>query len=194
MKTRDIISRSKASFLLIDPQTSFVESAEVSESLLIRTRSMLQLCTAYSLPTVVTVENPIESKGVLPAILEDAVPSDASRFNKNTFDCLSEGIIKEKITTFNRPQILVAGCETDVCVMQTCLHLLSEGYTVFLVDDICFTSTKDDRLAKKRLSRAGVVFVTYKMVYYELLRSVDRDSLEGGTKKRLAECGAVDPD
>jgi nicotinamidase-related amidase len=193
MSNSAIIDRDKACFLLIDPQTSFIESSDTSDELLELLRSMLRLCGAYLLPTIVTIENPTDVKGLLPPILEDALPDGTYRFNKNTFDCMSELEIKEQIANLNRSHIVVAGCETDVCLMQSCLHLIDEGYTVFFVDDLCFTSTRDDRIAKERLTRAGVIFVSYKMVYYELLRSVDRSSLGSEVEQRLAACGAIEP-
>jgi hypothetical protein len=55
--------------------------------------------------------------------------------------------------------------------------LIEDGYEVFIADDMIFTPAVDAHVAKARLRQAGAIFVTYKMLYYELLRSVLRPEL-----------------
>ena len=56
--------------------------------------------------------------------------------------------------------MIVAGCETDVCVLQSCLGLLDLGYEVFAVEELLFSSAGDVAAAKARLRAEGVVFLT----------------------------------
>jgi nicotinamidase-related amidase len=69
--------------------------------------------------------------------------------------------------------MIVAGCETDVCVLQSCLGLLSLGYEVFVVEELIFSSARNVAAAIERMKAGGVVFISYKTLYYELLESVD---------------------
>ena len=69
--------------------------------------------------------------------------------------------------------MIVAGCETDVCVLQSCLGLLDLGYEVFVVEELMFSSAANVEAAIARMRNEGVKFVSYKGLYYELIESVD---------------------
>ena len=71
-----------------------------------------------------------------------------------------------------RRQLLVAGGETDVCVLQSVLSLLERGYQVFLLEDCLFSSEPHTAPAVARMRAAGAVPCTLKTAYYELMRSV----------------------
>ena len=67
----------------------------------------------------------------------------------------------------------MAGCETDVCVLQSCLGLLGLGYDVYVVEELVFSSSRNVDAAIARMKAAGAVFLTYKSLYYELIEAVD---------------------
>ena len=69
--------------------------------------------------------------------------------------------------------MIVAGCETDVCVLQSCLGLLSLGYEVYVVEELLFSSSRNVDSAIARMKAEGAIFLTYKSLYYELVESVE---------------------
>ena len=75
----------------------------------------------------------------------------------------------------DRAQVVVAGIEAHVCLLQTALELMEEGKEVYVVAD-CVGSRRDaDRdLALARVRQEGVRIVSREMVVYEWLG-------EGGT-------------
>ena len=93
-------------------------------------------------------------------------------FEKNFFDLTKDKKIRAHLEQLNRKQVVLAGCETDVCVLQSCLGLLSLGYEVYLVEELLFSSSRNVESAIARMQVAGAVFLTYKSLYYELLESV----------------------
>jgi hypothetical protein len=73
-----------------------------------------------------------------------------------------------------RGSIVLAGCETHVCLMQTALDLLDEEFDVFVVTDACGSRTERNRdAAFDRLASAGAELVTTEMVAFEWLRTAD---------------------
>ena len=73
-----------------------------------------------------------------------------------------------------RGSIVLAGCETHVCLMQTALDLLEEEFEVWVVTDACGSRTERNRdAAFDRLAGAGCELVTTEMVAFEWLRSVE---------------------
>ena len=73
-----------------------------------------------------------------------------------------------------RNSIVLAGCETHVCLMQTALDLLDEEFEVWVVTDACGSRTDRNRdAAFDRLAAAGAELVTTEMVAFEWLRSAE---------------------
>lgn len=70
-----------------------------------------------------------------------------------------------------RESIVLAGCETHVCLLQTALGLLEEELEVWVVTDACGSRGERDRdAAFDRLAGAGAELVTTEMVAFEWLR------------------------
>ena len=73
-----------------------------------------------------------------------------------------------------RNTIVMAGCETHVCFLQTALDLLDEEFEVWVVTDACGSRTERNRdAAFDRLAGAGAELVTTEMVAFEWLRTAD---------------------
>lgn len=73
-----------------------------------------------------------------------------------------------------RGSIVVAGCETHVCLLQTALELLEEEFEVWVVTDACASRTERNRdAAFDRLAGAGAELVTTEMVVFEWLRTAE---------------------
>ena len=87
--------------------------------------------------------------------------------------------------------MIVAGCETDVCVLQSCLGLLSLGYEVFLMEELVFSSSRNVEAAMARMNNEGVVFSTYKTLFYELIEAVEG---ERTVEKKFAGFGPFPED
>ncbi len=163
----------RAALVLIDVQPLFIGLMHGEhEPLLARLEHLLLLARTYEIPVLATFEHPVDSNGWLPERLERVFPPDSGRFVKRTFNLCSEPEIREAVDGLGRDQMIVAGSETDVCVLQSSLGLLEMGHQVFLVEDCLFTAEPNDGPALRRLQQAGTIPLTYKMLHYELKRTV----------------------
>ena len=73
-----------------------------------------------------------------------------------------------------RNMVVIAGCETHVCLMQTALELLEDEFDVWVVTDACGSRTERNRdAAFDRLAGAGAELVTTEMVLFEWLRTCE---------------------
>ena len=92
--------------------------------------------------------------------------------DKTSFSCMDEPVFAEALENSTKGTVILAGIEAHICVVQTALDLIREGYRVALVTD-CIDSR--DPLNKERtilrLAQEGVVITTYESVLYELLGS-----------------------
>jgi nicotinamidase-related amidase len=68
--------------------------------------------------------------------------------------------------------VVIAGCEAHVCLLQTALGLLRAGRRVWVVAPACGSrSAADHALAMERLRQAGAVIVSTEMVVFEWLQA-----------------------
>ena len=87
----------------------------------------------------------------------------AGLFHKMTFDaCRMQGFLEALPAGRN---LVVAGCETHVCVLQTVLGLVAAGRRVSLVRDAVGSRRAESKeTAIRRLEHHGVEVVTTEMV------------------------------
>jgi nicotinamidase-related amidase len=142
------------------------------------TKNFARLLGYFRIPIVCTVERPVDQKGSLPEEIRKHLGRVTKIFEKDSFDLTREEEIADYIARLKKKQVLVAGCETDVCILQSCLGLLGLGYEVYVVEDLLFSSSRNVDAAIARMKTEGAVFLTYKSLYYELIEAV-----EGGRRR-----------
>ena len=160
---------------VIDAQTSFLASMSgESEPLLQRLERLLMVADWLDLPTIATIERPVEAKGHLPDRLQVRTPNTTGIFEKSTFDLTRESEIARALAETQRRTIAIAGGETDVCVLQSVLGLIDLGYRVYMLEDCLFSSEPDTDAALARMRQAGALPSSFKSWAYELTGTVDR--------------------
>jgi nicotinamidase-related amidase len=160
---------------IVDLQGFFLSLIEPRRRARIKanTANFARLVGAFGIPVVVTLERPVDIKGALPKEVARGLGPRAKTFEKDFFDLTRESKIRSHLARLKRRQVIVTGCETDVCVMQSCLGLIALGYEVYVMEELIFSSTRNVDAALARMREAGCVICTYKMLYYELVASVE---------------------
>lgn len=90
---------------------------------------------------------------------------------KHHFGAVPAGLL-EGVRRLNpgASQLVMAGCESHVCLMQTALGALSAGMQLHVVPSACGSRRPDDHaLAMARLQQAGVVLTSAESVAFEWL-------------------------
>jgi nicotinamidase-related amidase len=107
--------------------------------------------------------------GDLKQLLADAAP-----WPKRTFSCMRDPAIAADLAGRGRDQVVVAGVEAHVAVLQTAIDLKAKGYAAFVVADAVASRAPESRaLALARLSAAGTAVVNVEMVLFEWLGGAD---------------------
>lgn len=93
---------------------------------------------------------------------------------KMHFDACADGLLEALRTPAGQAprDIVIAGCEAHVCLMQTTLGLMRAGLRAWVVAPACGSRSPENHgLAMQRLQQAGAVLVSVEMVAFEWLRS-----------------------
>ncbi len=107
-------------------------------------------------------------RGLGPTVaeLDRRLPPPAA--TKTRFACCGEPGFDAALI---RPQVILAGVETHVCVLQTAAGLLAAGRQVFVVADAaCSRRKADHRNALARMAAAGAHVTCTESVLFEWLR------------------------
>jgi len=159
---------------IIDYQDFFLAQLEPRNRTRLRknTRHFVCLLAYMRIPTLVTLERPVFRKGAVPQDIKTSLGSAAKVFEKDFFDLTKEKPIRAHLKRLKKTQAIVAGCETDVCVLQSCLGLLEMGFEVFAVEELLFSSARNVDAALARLRSEGVTILSYKTLFFELVEAV----------------------
>ena len=77
--------------------------------------------------------------------------------------------IRRAVKLTGRKNIIICGVEAHICVLQTLLDLIEEGYNVLLVEDCIGSRKENDKvIACRRAEAEGGLLTTYEAVLYEL--------------------------
>lgn len=92
--------------------------------------------------------------------------------DKSSFSAWNNEEYKSALQKSGRKTVILMGIETHICVEQTALDLLENGYTVFVPAD-CVQSRNpvNKELSLRRMEAAGVVITCAESILYELLGS-----------------------
>lgn len=156
-----------ALFCLVDVQERLfphIGNKEILE------KNLLTLVKGLKVLNVPFIVNEQYKKGIgetIPSLKE--LVETYSSYEKTTFSCCQNDETMKAIKNTNKKVIIVAGIETHVCVLQTCIDLLENGFKVVLVTDCCSSRKENDtKFAIKRLIQAGVIPTTYESILFEL--------------------------
>lgn len=154
--------------LLIDVQGKLAQLMHEREALFNQMQILLQGCQAIGLPVLWAEQVPHKLGPTIPALAQHL--PEQKPIAKQTFSCLREGEFERTLKASKRRQLIVMGIETHICVMQTCLDALAEGYEVYIVADAVGSRSVDNKTqAIERLRQAGATITTTESILFELM-------------------------
>lgn len=183
--------------LLVDYQARLMPALHDGAAALANAGRLVQMARLLQVPLFVTEENPQGLGGTVPELQAQIAQAGGKTFHKMSFSAVADGLAellrpparatqggnarslpkhlqKPAQPAAARNTIVVAGCETHVCLLQTALDLLDDEFEVWVVTDACSSRTERNRdAAFDRLAGAGAELVSTEMVAFEWLRSAE---------------------
>lgn len=175
-----------SALVVIDIQDKLLAKIPRAESLVENAGFLLDVAGILNVPVRATEQYP---KGVGPTTAEIAkrVPQLLS---KTSFSCCGAGTFLEELAMLQRPNIVLVGMETHVCILQTALDLLEAGMHVFLpVDSLAARIAVDHDVALRRLEIAGAVLTTAETIAFEWLRDSSHPHFKTVSKLIVSRAG-----
>ncbi|PCI54309.1 MAG: hydrolase [Gammaproteobacteria bacterium] len=170
-----MLEQENCGLIVVDVQGSLARIVQRSDLFIDNTKKLIQCCKLLGIPVVWLEQN---SKGLGATVPElSELMGEASVNEKFHFNGLFEESIKEVIKATDKKQWLVVGIEAHICVYQTVLGLLNEGFEVDVVSD-CISSRLQSNieLALLKMKESGASITSLEMCVFELMKSAKIDS------------------
>lgn len=108
-----------------------------------------------------------------------AIGDAAKPMEKLAFGCLDDDAVKAHIEHLRRQTLIVCGIEAHICVTQTVLRAIGQGYVVALVEDAVSSRKASDRdTGIARMRQAGAIPATMEMLFMEWLQVAGTDNFK----------------
>lgn len=176
-----LMSHDEMGLLIVDMQPKLLHLIEGHQRVTWNNRRLIDGAKLFDIPVLVTEQYP---KGLGPTepSLAERLPAPAS---KTAFSCGACGQLFAELAAAGRRRLLVAGIETHVCVQQTVMDLLTDGFDVFVaVDAVTARHQIDHTTALGRIELAGATLTTTESTLFEWCE-------EAGTDRFKAVSGLV---
>jgi nicotinamidase-related amidase len=181
LRSPELLNRASSRLLIVDVQEKLVATLpETTRDRLLRTcRFLAEGAKLLGVPTAISEQYPQGLGSTVTSLQEFA----AIRPAKKRFSAM-EGLGWPTAAEAgdDRFQIVVAGMETHVCILQTVLDLLASGYQTYVVADaVASRRPIDQQIALQRLANSGAVVTTAESVLFEWA-----ETAEAGEFKQLS--------
>lgn len=169
-RSADLINANRSQLVVIDVQERLVPAMSEPQSVVSACAFLGQAAGICDVPVLVSEQYPKGLGHTVPDVL--AACTKPAVVTKTAFSAARETKIIDKLrkkrNDQRRDQIILAGVEAHVCVMQTALELMALGFQTFVVADAISSRHLGSRdVALSRMAHAGVVPVTSEMVAFE---------------------------
>src|SRR5438874_9048773 len=124
------------------------------------------------MPVLISTQYAKGLGGTVPEITSLLPETEA--IDKQMFSCFGSDVFCSLLKRLpgNRNTLLLCGMESHICVTQTALGALRDGYIVHVASDAVSSRTEWNwKVGLERMRAAGVVISSTEMMLYELLRS-----------------------
>lgn len=170
-RSTELLDRRRSRVLLVDLQERLLNAIPSAGEVVARARLLSEGAALLGVPLSVTEQYP-QGLGATVAELTTGAVECVSKLAFSAADAL-----KLNGATYqddDRDQIVIAGVEAHVCVLQTACDLLARGYRVYVaVDAVASRRSLDAEIALQRLRDSGATLTTVESVLFELCESAE---------------------
>jgi nicotinamidase-related amidase len=161
----DLLSAGNSRLLIVDVQDKLLPPISNATRLVHNCRRLLDAAKIVAVPVFGTEQYP-QGLGATTAELASRM---GPRLGKVIFSCAPVlGWGQAADASDDREQVVVAGMETHVCVMQTVFDLLAGGFRVYVpVDAVGSRGEVDSQIALDRMANSGAALTTVESVLFE---------------------------
>jgi nicotinamidase-related amidase len=162
----------QCALVVIDIQEKLLPPIFQKEQLLRNSQLLIRAAGILKIPVLVSTQYAKGLGGTVPEIASLLPGIDG--IDKTLFSCFGSEVFRSVLKRLpgQRTTLLLCGMESHICVTQTALGALREGYLVHVASDAVSSRTEWNwKIGVDRMGAAGAVISSTEMMIYELMRS-----------------------
>lgn len=179
-----MLEQARSQLLIVDMQERLVPAMARPEQVEARCLLLAEAAQRLGVPVLFSQQYPKGLGSTLPSLL--AAVREPVMHDKLSFSCAREPALRDLIDVrraAGRDQLVIAGVEAHVCVLQTVLDLIGPDLSVFIAADAVSSRIDEDRdRALARAAAHGAEVVTTEMVVFEWLERAGTDEFRAVSK------------
>ncbi len=166
--------------LIVDMQSRLLTAMKplLAKTVLENTVKLLAAADLLKVPVLLTEQYP-KGLGDTAETINAASPVATQRFEKTAFSCCGNQAFNQALLASACKQIIIVGQETHVCVLQTAIELIAQGFQVYVVEDaVCSRQEQHKANALQRMQALGICVTNHESVLFEWLRDAKHDQFK----------------
>ena len=171
-----LLDHTTSCLIIIDIQEKLMPAIDGKERVIANCASLVSAAQRFNVPMIMTEQYP-QGLGLTLGAVGDCAKGQAQIIDKVSFSAMKQDSFKNHINELASPetsQLILAGVEAHICVLQTALDLRNEGYQVFVVADAIGSREETSvKVALERMAMNGVQLITTEMMLFEWTGSCD---------------------
>lgn len=176
---RQPLDAEHCALLVIDIQEKLLPPIFQNEQLVKNSQLLVRAAEVLKIPSLISTQYAKGLGATVPA-LASLLP-EAAVIDKFAFSCFGSDdfCAALKRVPGRRNTLLICGMETHICVLQTVMAALREGYLVHVAADAVGSRTEMNwRIGLDRMRAAGAIISSTETMIYELLRASGTDAFK----------------
>jgi nicotinamidase-related amidase len=169
---RQSLEAERCALLVVDIQEKLLPPIFQKEQLVRNSKLLIRAADALKIPAIVSTQY---SRGLGQTVPELAsLLPETEVIDKDQFSCFGSEVFCTLLKRLpgNRNTLLLCGMESHICVMQTALAALRQGYLVHVASDAVSSRAEWNwKIGLERMRSGGAVISSTEMMIYELMRS-----------------------
>jgi nicotinamidase-related amidase len=169
---RQTLEPERCALLVIDIQEKLLPPIFQKEQLVRNAQLLIRAAGLLKIPAIASTQYAKGLGGTVPEVA--SLLRETEAIDKNLFSCFGSDVFCTLLKRLpgNRNTLLLCGMESHICVMQTALAALREGYIVHIASDAVGSRTEWNwKIGLDRMRTAGAVISSTEMMIYELMQS-----------------------
>src|SRR5512147_403718 len=164
-----VLNKEDAVLLIVDIQERLAVVMKEKDRVVRNCQHLIELAKMIDIPVVVTEQYPRGLGRTVPEL--QSVLTEYKPVEKISFDCCCQPAFMQELTGHTRKTVIIAGMETHICVLQTCVGLLKSGMNVHVVEDaVCSRTAENWRTGIEFMRDAGAVVTCTETALFQLLK------------------------
>lgn len=175
-----MITPANTTLLIVDIQERLLPALHEHQAFLAACRQFITGANLLGVPHIITEQYPKGLGATVPDIA--LLTPDAPKFSKTQFSAYTAEVAAA-LQSRQPANIVLIGCETHICMLQTVLDLRQQGYNVFIPQE-CATSRTAANKANglQQIQAAGGIVSNIESLLFMLLKDAQHPQFKAISK------------